>query len=132
MAFAVSGATELLFNDAVSIDSSLYRYARMRFRFGPIIASPEQSLRFSWFLEGSETYEAAIDAGDVDLYVNGDQWHEIVWDMENDINVSGGTSLWTGTVERIRFKFLNNDPDSTTSVEVDWIRFEPGYRGQGE
>ena len=51
--------------------------------------------------------------------------------MENDKNTSGGTSPWTGTVSIIKFEFLSNDPDSTSSVEVDWIRIEPGYLGQG-
>lgn len=131
MAFSVSGASALLYRSPISIDTSLYRYARMRFRFAELVPNPVQKLTFSWLRSGQSEYDPAIQAADVWLYVNGDEWHEIVWDMDNDINVSGGTSPWTGTVERIRFKFLSNDPDSTTSVEIDWVRLEPGYLDQG-
>ena len=131
MDFSVSGSTALLYSPTVSIDTSLYRYARLRFRFPSLIAVPQQKLTFSWIRSGQLSYETPIQTGNVDLYVNGDRWHELVWDTQDDKNTSGGTSPWSGTVTKFRFKFLNNDPDSTSSVEVEWIRLEPGYLGQG-
>ncbi len=131
LSMSVSGSPALLSNSSTSIDTSLYRYVRMRVRFQTLIASPVQRYRFSWRRQGEVSDEVAIEASDVDLFVNGDQFHDLVWDTRDDNNINGVTSPWTGTVEIVRFQFLGNDPDSTSSVEVDWIRFEPGYLGQG-
>ena len=128
-----NGSTDAVFGStSVSIDTSLYRYARIRFRFKTLISNPIQNLEFSWIRDGESSYETALRAPDVDLYVNGDDYHELVWDMENDKNISGGTSAWSGTVTGIKFSFLDNPFDwGDTSVEVDWVRFEPGYLNQG-
>ena len=131
LTMSVSGATAYIQKSSLSLNSALYRYARMRFRFLALVSNPAQTLQFSWRRSTESSNETPIQTSPVDLYVNGSDWHEISWDMEDDKNTSGGTSPWTGTVSIIKFEFLSNDPDSTSSVEVDWIRIEPGYLGQG-
>ena len=131
MDYSVSGSSALLYSPTVSIDTSLYRYARLRFRFVSLVSDPKQKLTFSWIRSGESFYDTPIQTGDVNFYTNGDPWHELVWDTQDDKNTLGGTSPWSGTVTKFRFKFLNNLPDSSSLVEVDWVRLEPGYPGQG-
>jgi hypothetical protein len=131
LSMAVSGSVSELQNNSVAIDTSLYRYVRMRFSFASLIASPEQKYLFSWRRSGEGSYESAMLASNVDLYVNGSDFHEIYWDTRDGLSVAGIAPVWTGTLDRISFSFLDNDPDSTSSVEIDWIRFEPGYLDQG-
>lgn len=117
-------------NTAVSIDTSLYRYVRMRFAYSILSSSPDQYYAFSWKRSGQPSYESAIVAPDVDLYVNGSEFHELVWDTLDDKTVAGTSPVWSGTLESVSFSFLSN-PSSASTVEVDWIRFEPGYLDQG-
>lgn len=131
LSMAVSGSTAKLQNTSVAIDTSLYRYVRMRFSFASLIADPDQYYSFSWRRLGEGSYESAMVAADVDLYVGGSRFHEISWDTRDGLSVGGIAPVWTGTLDQVSFSFLNNDPDSTSSVEVDWIRFEPGYIDQG-
>ena len=129
---SASSASSILSKLGVSIDTSKYRYIRMKVRFPELVSSPNQAFRVSWFRSGDSGYEPAIEDTDLDLNGNLGIWRELSWDTQKDKNVSGGMSDWSGTVEKFRFEFFGNIPDSTTVIEIDWIRFEPGYLGQGD
>ena len=71
LSMSVSGSIAFLENASANLNTSLYRYARIRFRFLTLVSNPSQALDFSWRRSTEGSYETAIRTSPVDLYAFG-------------------------------------------------------------
>lgn len=101
---------------ALNIDTSVYKFVRMRFRVTQESESTDWKGLFAWI----RTTDSSTAANRFSYNTRptlgqfGEQWHIVEWDLTNEAE-------WTGTVDGGRVN-IYEEPGSI--YDVDYIRFE--------
>tara|TARA_R110000824_G_scaffold66833_1_gene173202 strand:- start:3098 stop:3850 length:753 start_codon:yes stop_codon:yes gene_type:complete len=117
-------------SDAISLDASVCKYLRIRMkRTAPWISNVNTD---GWlgkmYWEHDGLHEGSLSLGQPVWTEMGDPYHILTWDLSGvGTHTSRTDSGWTGTVDKIAFRFNQIGSGSWTSLgsyTIDYIRAE--------
>ncbi len=120
-------STATFHHNLLVVNTALYRYVRMRVKFLELPSPLDWRGRLSWarYSTSGGAFDIPIETSSPEFYQMGSDYHDIIWDMDDD-NVDGAVNYpWTGAVKRVRVPFFTLTAGSAFKIEILGVHFEP-------